>query len=417
MKKIFLFFLVLAGLAFTISCKKEEKVTGKPSPLISVTDIKSMFNESPLVLKAENMMGATSICGIVISDPVNGNSPDGLVIVQSYRRKQLRGIALALGAEASQYTAGDSIVVKVDGATLERVNGMLQITKLQSGAIAKISANNEQKTNVIGTNFSELLKNTSLYENTLVKLQNAIFDSSTGTTTYAGDHIITDFFNNVTLRTNAQATFASEEIANFADYIGIAYPFVVNGAASAYIQIRSLADVAPKVIEPYRPGQLYANFPEGWEVASSIAAKTSASGGNKSEHKTGVWNMTGSAYILTGAQFKKDARAAMFPVTAAEISMNFDVLYGASKVSFYYAIANPTNANDMKGGKVQASYSVDGGATWVDLGPKLEVPTSNLANLYFAEYTLDIRGPFRLRFVPDPGYGRVAIDDIAIYQN
>ena len=115
MKKIVFLPLFLCMLVAILSCEKEIKVTGTDSPLVSLTDVRALYTGSPRVLVSEDMLGASFITGVVISDPENGNSPDGLVILQSYKRKLLRGIALDLGEDAAHYYAGDSLLVRIEG--------------------------------------------------------------------------------------------------------------------------------------------------------------------------------------------------------------------------------------------------------------------------------------------------------------
>lgn len=412
MKKIFLILLMLSSVMFTISCKKEDKLTGKPSPLISVADIKSMFQETPLVLKTDNMMGATSICGIVISDPSNGNAPDGLVIMQSYRRKQLRGIALALGNDAGQYAAGDSIVVKVDGATLERVNGILQISGLTSNSVSKISSDNEQKISVSATTFSTVSNGMATYESTLVQLRSAVVENMTVGQTFAGDVLLSDWANTIAMHTKATASFAQNSVPGLGDYTGIA---LFNAAKQPTFWLRSENDYVGQSLEPYKPDELYLNFPEGWETHAGT--RKSAYTGTVDVFPSGEWLMPNMYSISSANLINKNGTWALMMRNgfAAALEMNFNLPYGASKFSFYYGAATLSATDAPLPITVKAEYSQDSGNSWQSLGPDLIVSVQSTK--YFKEYVLDIKGPVRFRISKDAANARLFVDDIAVYQN
>ncbi|MDQ8005535.1 MAG: DUF5689 domain-containing protein [Pedobacter sp.] len=413
MKKI-LSILMMLGVMLAGSCKKEEKITGKPSPLISVADIKSMYQEAPLVLKTDNMMGATSICGIVISDPGNGNAPNGLVIMQSYRRKQLRGIALALGAEASQYTAGDSIVVKVDGSTLERVNGILQISKLPAGAVSKISSGNPQKVHTSATTFTSITNSMAIYESTLVQLRSAVVENMTVGQTFVGEIPLSDWANTILMHTEATASFASKPVPGLGDYTGIA---LFNAAKKPSFWLRSENDYVGQSLEPYKPDQLYLNFPEGWETHTTTPARKSAYTGTLDVFPSGEWLMPDMYSISSANIVNKNGTWAvmMRNSTAPALAMNFNLPYGASKFSFYYGAATLSATDANLPITVRAEYSQDSGNTWQSLGDNLLVTVQNMK--YFKEYILDIKGPVRFRISKDAANARLFVDDVAVYQN
>jgi hypothetical protein len=59
-------------------------------------------------------------------------------VIQDRRRlAELRGISINIGAAASTYVPGDSVVVNVEGGLLKRVDGILQITGLQQALLQK----------------------------------------------------------------------------------------------------------------------------------------------------------------------------------------------------------------------------------------------------------------------------------------
>jgi hypothetical protein len=412
MKKMLLVLLVLTSMICTISCKKEEKVTGKPSPLISVADIKSMYQEAPKVLKSDNMMGATSICGIVISDPSNGNAPDGLVVMQSYRRKQLRGIALALGEQAGAYLPGDSIVVKVDGATLDRVNGILQISNLAADAVNKVSANHEQKINISATTFSAITGGMASYESTLVQLRSAVVEDLVVGQTFAGDVLLSDWANTINMHTEASASFAQKPVPGLGDYTGIA---LFNAANQPTFWLRSENDYVGQSLEPYKPDELYLNFPEGWE--NHDGPRKSSYSGASDVFPTGEWLMPNMYSISSANIINKNGTWAIMMRNgyATAVEMNFNLPYGASKFSFYYGAATASATDSNLPITVKAEYSQDSGNTWIPLGEDLIVSVQSTK--YFKEYMLDIKGPIRFRISKDASNARLFVDDIAVYQN
>jgi hypothetical protein len=413
MKKIFSILLFLSAMAVAVSCKKEEKVTGTPSPLISVADVRLMYTDAPKVLQSADMMGASYICGIVISDPSNGNAPGGLVVMQSYRRKQLTGIVLSLGNDAAQYHAGDSIVVKVEGGTLERRDGILQITNLSATSVTKVSSNNVQKLNTSATTFTSITNNMGMYEGTLVQLRSAVIEDQTTGQTFAGDVLLSDWSNKMRMHTEASASFAQNPLPGLGDYTGIA---LFDAANQPVFWLRSEDDYVGQSLEPYRPGELYQNFPEGWETHDATARK-SAYTGNSDVFPTGEWLMA-NMYTLSSANLvnKTGTWALMMRNGfAASLEMNFNLPYGATKFSFNYGAATTSATDATLPIAVNAEYSQDSGNTWKRLGEDLIISSQTVR--YSKEYILDIKGPVRFRISKDATNSRVFIDQVSVSQN
>src|SRR5690606_18352187 len=83
----------------TANCKKPTNwAVGTSSPVISIADLREIYQGEETVLTEENMAGAYQISGIVISDYANGNVPDGTVVLQNTTGRITRGIAVSLGA-------------------------------------------------------------------------------------------------------------------------------------------------------------------------------------------------------------------------------------------------------------------------------------------------------------------------------
>lgn len=413
MKKIFfkLYLVLSVALLFT-SCKPEVKETGLPSPLISIEDVRLKYNGSGLQLKKADLLGATHICGVVISDPLNGNMPDGLVIVQNYKRKRLRGIALNLGNAASQYYAGDSVVVKIDGGTLDRVDGILQISGISEEAVTKIATGKEQKINVTTGTFTEVTGKMNIYESTLVQLRSAVAPEENAGKPFLGTVALSDWANIILMETKPSASFAANLVPGLGDYKGIA---LLNVQNQSTIWLRSSNDYQGQALEPYKPGELYANFPESWESIIGVR-KGAYTAGVGETYPTGEWLMT-RCYTLNSANVinKTGTWSLMMQNNqTGVVEMNFNLPYGVSKLSFDYGAAVPGTDTKLPI-NVKVEYSQDSGNTWKQLEGLLVVSTPSTK--YTKAYTLDIKGPVRFRISKDNADARLFVDQIAAYQN
>lgn len=210
-------------------CKRDDDyIKSTPSNFISNFDLKKLYKNADLTLKADLLGGATAIKGVVISDFRSGNSPAGLVIMQNARIvgngvDSLRGMAFNIGADASKYIPGDSIHVTVDGATLKRVNGILQIVGVTDASITKIASGRALRTQAVNT--ARISASPDFYESTLVTLSNALYEPEpVAGTTYAGDKIINDGFGTATVHTEATASFANAQVLPTGNFTGI--PFI-----------------------------------------------------------------------------------------------------------------------------------------------------------------------------------------------
>ncbi|RYY36678.1 MAG: hypothetical protein EOP46_05530, partial [Sphingobacteriaceae bacterium] len=140
MKKIILYTIAILALAQS-ACKKNDYAEGTLSPIIAVVDLRDIYKGTDVILTANNMLGASQIVGVVVSNPASGNSPEGLLVVQNDGRREVRGIAIELGDAAASYTPGDSVTVQVTSATLTKVNGNMRLKGIAESAITKVSEN------------------------------------------------------------------------------------------------------------------------------------------------------------------------------------------------------------------------------------------------------------------------------------
>ncbi len=223
MNRILAYFSVISIAALFWSCQKEgygNYPGGEVSPYISLYDVRTIYKGQPITLDKENLFGSTSIAAVVVSDHAGNNLPDGLLIVQDNRRlNQQRGIAIPLGSDAKNYMPGDSLVIKIEGGVLNRVNGILQLTGITGAQISKITKVDVLPVVVPAANITA---NPDRYESTLVAIVDGSFiPLPQAGQVLSGDKTLNDGSGNVTLHTESGASFASNELFGRANYFGI----------------------------------------------------------------------------------------------------------------------------------------------------------------------------------------------------
>lgn len=241
MKKTLKYIFLLATVIIILTgCKRDDdyiKIT--PSSFISNFDLKKLYQGGDLQLTSESMGGAVSIKGIVISDFRAKNAPSGLLIMQNSRIAgngidSLRGMAFNIGADAANFIPGDSIHVKVEGGTLKRVNGILQIIGITPSSITKIASG--KIPNILVVNTAALLAAPSTFESTLVTLANSVFEPEiTVGATYSGNKIINDGYGKATIHTETTASYASSALSPSGNFTGI--PFIIPSNGTNQIQL------------------------------------------------------------------------------------------------------------------------------------------------------------------------------------
>ncbi|MFN0292321.1 DUF5689 domain-containing protein [Pedobacter helvus] len=245
MKKIFKNISLIAFVAVVaIGCKRDsDYVLSRPSPFISNFDLKKVYKETDLNLSADVMGGASSIKGVVVSDFSANNSPAGMLVIQNSRMvgngiDSVRGIAINIGSEAASYSFGDSLHVKVEGGILRRVDGILQITGLNTSAINKVASGKTVKIPVV--NVGALLASPKTYENTLVTISNAVVEPEpVDGDTFSGDKLINDGFGRAILHTEPNALFAANQLPPSANFTGMVY---YNGQSQPQLWMRTADD-------------------------------------------------------------------------------------------------------------------------------------------------------------------------------
>lgn len=249
--KIFIkYACILSVLFFTGACKKDNYPGGTVSGYISLFDVRDLYKGKDVTLTTENMLGADKIAGVVISDHSGHNLPAGLLVMQDSRRlAQTRGIAIPLG-NAAAYAPGDSVIIKVAGAVLSRVNGILQIINVPAGNVTKVKSGIAIVPNEVKSN--KVLAAPGIYESTLISIIKVGFDASYPTgTTYAGNRTINDGFGNITLHTEAAAPFANMPVPYLSNYTGIVFNVAGDAVPQLWPRVNSditvLSATAPKI--------------------------------------------------------------------------------------------------------------------------------------------------------------------------
>lgn len=281
MKKIITAFLFLTAIAGFMGCKKDGNYPGgQVSPYVSIFDVRDLYKGTDVTLSTDNLFGSAKITGVVISDHSEGNMPAGLLVLQDKRRlSRLSGIAIPIGADAASYVPGDSLIIDVVGSTLKNENGMLQLMGISNSKITKVMSGAIIDTTPVRAN--ALLANRKIYESTLVSLTRVGFDASyPAGTTYAGNRIISDGFGNITLHTEATASFANDPIPFTANFTGIIFNPTSDTIPQLWARKRSdikvTASEAPKIAPVVITGYLVdpSGTDANYEYIQLMATKT-----------------------------------------------------------------------------------------------------------------------------------------------
>lgn len=213
------------------------------SPYIAMFDLRNIYKGVPVALTQDNMAGSDSITGVVVSDHSGNNLTDSLLVLQDARRlSKLRGMTISV-SNASDFEIGDSIVVKVSGGILNRINGTLKVTGLNPSNVRKVSSGNPIAYNKVIV--SDLLANPDDYESTEVSIVKAgPSPLPTAPLKLSGSHVLNDAFGNMSLVTNSNAVFADSTLPVLAIYTGIIMDSVkADNSLSPYLVLRTKSDI------------------------------------------------------------------------------------------------------------------------------------------------------------------------------
>ncbi|SOD18302.1 DUF5689 domain-containing protein [Pedobacter xixiisoli] len=412
--------LVLLAILFS-SCLKEDINTaeGVPSDYMSILDVKTLYKGTDIVLSRENMFGASKITGVVISDELAGNIPKGYLVLQQTSRFRTRGVVLNFGANTTiPFKLGDSLTIKVEGTTLGRRNGVLQIN---GASLSEISKNAEQvfyePTQIT---LKELKNNFDNYESTLVKV--AHVDALTPNVPVAGENEIRELVGEkATLHVESTATFADKVLPINASYVGIPLWNNVTAegteGAKQFLWLRNLAGVSDE------SGALYPNFPETFEDGDAVMYASGYAATKNGNLKTGLYTLT-NAFLGGEANDraisgKYSLRLNQNSTTDSWCTMNFDLDYGASKITLW---AGSYGASADLGSTWRVEYSQDGGSIWYQLGQDILTVSKDKKQFTFLT---SIKGKVRFRIgkvgvgasTTNNQNGRFNMDDFAVYRN
>jgi hypothetical protein len=246
MKKILFYsFLFLSGFGMWSGCQKGNNYPGGViSPYIPALDLRQIYQGTDVVLNTNVMYGSDKLTGVVISDHAGKNMPAGLLVVQDHRRLNIyRGIAINIGADAAKYVPGDSVVINLNGGTLTRANGILQVTNLSASNVTKVRSG--AAVVVTKATTSQLLAKPADYESIMVAVVKGGFDPiPTAADKFSGDKLVNDGFDNITLHTEATATFANTSLPVSANFYGIVFNTVGStGSLVPQLRLRNINDL------------------------------------------------------------------------------------------------------------------------------------------------------------------------------
>lgn len=218
------FAIVFFTVCLMYSCgDNKEWYEGVLNPTVSIAEIRALYENGDVMLSKTNMSGGVQTCGVVYSNHTGGNLPKGTVIMQNTRRSKTSGIAIYVGDVASSLRQGDSIMVKVEGKTLTKENGILTIKTVAESDITILSRGHYIMP--VSVQASALLADPEQYESLLVKVSNCSPKNSTvAGDTYEGDVEVTDGTGVVTIHTEAGSVNSSREVSeNPSTYIGLVF--------------------------------------------------------------------------------------------------------------------------------------------------------------------------------------------------
>ena len=418
------FLTLLTALACT-SCLEEnpDYAAGQPSPIVSLEDLRRLYNGANVTLEQTQLSGAHQVVGVVISDASGANVPGGptTLVVQNKRRGVVRGIIIPLNGSANT-AVGDSVVVDIAGATLAKTAGALRIEGVTADRVRKMSSGNAVRARDI--NIETLLTNFDQYEGTLVRITGgSITPLPISGDTYAGNKTLADGAGkSITLHTEAGAAFATRRIPASATFLGIPVGGLdASQAAAPQLWLRTAADA----VDP--SGPIYRNFPESFEAVpqatkGSYDMNTATVPDNTVTFSTGPWKLyqsilgnTSGRDRYTGTQGIRLQQGLTVP---AVVEMKFDLPNGATKVTLIYGAYYTDAASSWK-----LEYSQDQGRTWTQTGATITDAGNWQHSITFL---MNISGPVRFRInklglgasnPPAVLNGRLGLDDIAIYEN
>ncbi|QEC43778.1 DUF5689 domain-containing protein [Pseudobacter ginsenosidimutans] len=414
--------LLIAVIAAFSSCLKEDDLRGEGqlSDVATIWTIRQAYKGNTLTLGPSTLSGAFKTRGIVISDASSRNIAPGTFVLQGIMETPndlgnlVRGIAIDLGAStAVPYVPGDSLLIDIDGAKMERIDGRLTITGIQTSRITKLASNEPFIVRPVTLNkLNEYFED---YESTMITVHANVNEYASGVT-YSGQKGLKDNTGaDIVMTTRADASFAGDQVPVNAGFTGIAvYEKEKKGIAP-----RSGSDITDQ------SGVIYAGFPESFESPDfSVKGSYNMTAiDNNVDLATGNWKLF---QAILGNTFLRDkfnspgrqcVRMQQSLTVNGLIQMNFDVTEGASKVTVFCGKYYTDPSSTFK-----LEYSTDGGVTWIQTGAEVKDMPEKGSKL--AVFNMNIPGNVRFRIAKigtgnstaSKPNGRLCIEDIAIYK-
>ncbi|GAA4806587.1 hypothetical protein GCM10023231_39730 [Olivibacter ginsenosidimutans] len=205
----------------TYSCKEHDFAAGRPSPYISIADVRSIYKSADVQLTEKNLLGAENIVGLVISDPSHGNAPKNTIVVQQVQTGVISGISI-LTDKSENFASGDSVVVNIRGAQLSRVKGHLYLQNIPSTNINVVSSGNPLLTQIITA--SKAYASPSKYESTLVTINGGeITPKPIEGDILEGNRSMINGIDTLTIHTESTASFAQSPLPRNVNISGILF--------------------------------------------------------------------------------------------------------------------------------------------------------------------------------------------------
>ncbi|HLS94809.1 MAG TPA: hypothetical protein VK017_04565 [Sphingobacterium sp.] len=221
MKKNLLYTLLLPiCVVLMLSCEKRDFIDGQLSPYIAIEDIRMIHKGEDVQLNAQNLLEAKMTAGVVISDHQAGNAPAGMIVIQQWRQgSKLHGISLKIGADASKYSPGDSVLVHIDNKILKR-DGYLYIDNVTAADIEVVGrVDNLMRRIITG---AAAYQRPNEFESTIVRvIGGEMHPRPTEGETFSGTKQMLSGADTLLIQTTASASHAAMQVPRNVNVTGI----------------------------------------------------------------------------------------------------------------------------------------------------------------------------------------------------
>lgn len=244
---------LLVIVLFSISaCEKRDFAEGTLSPYMAIQDIRQIHKGEDVQLTSDKLSEATFTSGTVISDQKNGNTPDGMIVIQQTRRAGTHGIAIHVGEMANNYSLGDSLMINVGNKTLKR-NGFLYIDGVSESDVERIGKSNSAMVRTLTA--SLIYQRPNDFESTLVKVLGAeVTPRPTSGETISGVKKILNGADTLHMRVRSESNFSNHILPRNINVTGVLLgdPNVEDRMAVWPLDVTSIDDIS----DPEIPGNL-----------------------------------------------------------------------------------------------------------------------------------------------------------------